>query len=164
MPSHHAGTYGSPYNGRMHNHSGSLPSTLFSALQHDGFSFVTADVIRPLLESVGDLSDWAAFADSWNQLGPDPYLAAKGRFLSTAPRNVYRQRARPCRVGATPSALPDTAVQRFARRYPAVVRTCRTDRSKQRQPARDPRVLQRILRIASAFCAALACGSASVPH
>lgn len=64
----------------MHNHSGSPASTLFGAMQHDGFSFVTAEVMRPLLQSVGDLTDWATFADSWNQLGPDPYLAAKGRF------------------------------------------------------------------------------------
>lgn len=55
-------------------------SALFDAVQHDGFSFVTADSMQPLLESKGPLTDWQAFAESWNQLGPDPYLAAKGRF------------------------------------------------------------------------------------
>ena len=64
----------------MQNPSGSSVSTLFDAVQRDGFSFVTADIMQPLLQSVGELSDWSAFADSWNQLGPDPYLAAKGRF------------------------------------------------------------------------------------
>ncbi|RDS85146.1 hypothetical protein DWU98_03035 [Dyella monticola] len=52
---------------------------LFDALRRDGFAFVTADVMQPLLQSCGDLSDWKAFADSWSMLGPDPYLAATGR-------------------------------------------------------------------------------------
>lgn len=64
----------------MHKLSDSPVSTLFDAVQHDGFSFVTADTMRPLLQSIGELSDWTGFADSWNHLGPDPYLAAKGRF------------------------------------------------------------------------------------
>ncbi|GLQ46651.1 hypothetical protein GCM10007862_17020 [Dyella lipolytica] len=64
----------------MHDIPGLLVPTLFHAVQRDGFSFVTADTMRPLLQSVGELSDWDAFADSWNRLGPDPYLAAKGRF------------------------------------------------------------------------------------
>lgn len=64
----------------MHDNPGLLVPTLFHAVQRDGFSFVTADTMRPLLQSVGELSDWGAFADSWNWLGPDPYLAAKGRF------------------------------------------------------------------------------------
>jgi hypothetical protein len=58
-----------------------LPAlSLFDAMQRDGFSFVTADTMRPLLASAGQLSDWSAFSESWNDLGPDPYLAAKGRF------------------------------------------------------------------------------------
>jgi hypothetical protein len=69
-----------PYNARMPTlHNPSAPA-LLDAMQRDGFSFVTADVMQPLLQSTGELSDWTAFADSWNQLGPDPYLAAKGRF------------------------------------------------------------------------------------
>jgi hypothetical protein len=32
-----------------------------------------------LLQSSGELSDWDAFVESWNHLGPDPYLAATGR-------------------------------------------------------------------------------------
>jgi hypothetical protein len=54
--------------------------SLFDAVQHDGFCFVTADTMQPLLQSAGGLSDWTHFADSWNRLEPDPYLAAKGRF------------------------------------------------------------------------------------
>ncbi|QRN52515.1 2OG-Fe dioxygenase family protein [Dyella caseinilytica] len=54
--------------------------SLFDAVQRDGFCFVTADTMQPLLQSAGGLSDWTHFAESWNRLGPDPYLAAKGRF------------------------------------------------------------------------------------
>ena len=55
-------------------------SPLFDALQHDGFCFVTADTMQPLLQSAGGLSDWTHFAESWSRLEADPYLAAKGRF------------------------------------------------------------------------------------
>jgi hypothetical protein len=54
-------------------------SALCDAVQRDGFCFVTADVMQPLRRASGELSDWQAFADSWNRLGPDPYLAATGR-------------------------------------------------------------------------------------
>jgi hypothetical protein len=64
----------------MQAHTTSLASTLTADVQRDGFSFVTADTMQPLLQSAGSLADWAAFSDSWNRLGPDPYLAAKGRF------------------------------------------------------------------------------------
>lgn len=55
-------------------------STLLNEVSRDGFAFAAADRMQPMLTAVGELSDWAAFADSWNHLEPDPYLAAKGRF------------------------------------------------------------------------------------
>jgi len=64
----------------MHNRPDSVVSTLLEDVQRNGFCFATADTMRPLLESPGDLSDWATFAQSWDHLEPDPYLAAKGRF------------------------------------------------------------------------------------
>jgi len=64
----------------MQNHTESPVSTLLDAMQREGFRFVTAKVMQPLLESAGEFSDWRAFVDSWNKLGPDSYLAAKGRF------------------------------------------------------------------------------------
>ncbi|WP_233841845.1 2OG-Fe dioxygenase family protein [Dyella sp. 2HG41-7] len=64
----------------MQNRTDSNAASLLDAVRRDGFSFVTADVMQPLLRSVGGLSDWHAFTASWNELGPDPYLAAKGRF------------------------------------------------------------------------------------
>ncbi|MBA2077483.1 2OG-Fe dioxygenase family protein [Rhodanobacter sp. PCA2] len=48
------------------------------ALRRDGYAFVTADAMRGLLDA-GTLTDWPAFAASWNDLGDDAYLAARGR-------------------------------------------------------------------------------------
>lgn len=53
-------------------------SPLQTQLQRDGFAFLTADHMRDLLQAQA-LSDWAAFAASWNELAPDTYLAARGR-------------------------------------------------------------------------------------
>ena len=53
-------------------------SALHDRLQRDGFAFVTADIMRDLLQAQA-LSDWPAFAASWNELAPDTYLAASGR-------------------------------------------------------------------------------------
>jgi hypothetical protein len=49
-------------------------------LRRDGFAFATADAMRALLERGHVLSDWPAFAASWNELAPDTYLAAHGRY------------------------------------------------------------------------------------
>lgn len=51
---------------------------LHDLLQRDGYAFVTADIMRGLLQAQA-LADWPAFAASWNDLGPDTYLAASGR-------------------------------------------------------------------------------------
>ncbi len=56
---------------------------------------------RRLLES-GSLSDWEAFAATWADLGPDPYLAVVGRdrkrrhaVFTVAPGSVRAEPARP---------------------------------------------------------------------
>jgi hypothetical protein len=67
------------YTAAMHNRTDSLVPSLFDAVTRDGFAFATADVMQPLLQTSGELSDWEAFTASWNRLGPDPYLAATGR-------------------------------------------------------------------------------------
>ena len=64
----------------MRNDTDLQVSTLRKEVSLDGFAFASADSMRPLLTSIGDLSDWAEFVDSWNFLEPDRYLAAKGRF------------------------------------------------------------------------------------
>lgn len=58
----------------------SAPDTrlLQARLQQEGFVFVTADVMHGLLDAAS-MSDWAAFAASWNDLAADTYLAARGR-------------------------------------------------------------------------------------
>lgn len=52
-------------------------AALRDRLRRDGFAFATHHVMQRLLGE--GLADWANFADSWNELGPDDYLAAKGR-------------------------------------------------------------------------------------
>jgi hypothetical protein len=61
------------------------PSTdaVLAALHHqvaaEGFAFTGGDTTRSLLATT-PLADWDAFADSWNRLEPDTYLAAHGRY------------------------------------------------------------------------------------
>lgn len=59
--------------------SADADKALASALRRDGFSFVAAPIMRALLEHDRPLGDWGSFADSWNDLGSDPYLASLGR-------------------------------------------------------------------------------------
>ena len=54
------------------------PPDLRVALRRDGYAFVTAEVMRGLLDAA-TLADWPTFAASWKALGDDSYLAARGR-------------------------------------------------------------------------------------
>jgi hypothetical protein len=56
------------------------PRQLTEAIRIDGYTFVQAPEMRALLEQAGPLSDWAAFAAGWNDLGPDTYMADGGRY------------------------------------------------------------------------------------
>ncbi|MCB1510960.1 MAG: 2OG-Fe dioxygenase family protein [Hyphomicrobiaceae bacterium] len=51
-----------------------------SQLHQSAFAFVEAKAMRAELSAAGDLSDWAAFADSWNRLSQDTYMADGGRY------------------------------------------------------------------------------------
>jgi hypothetical protein len=53
---------------------------LTSAIAQDGYAFVHADAMRELLTGIGALSDWTAFAASWNDLELDQYMADGGRY------------------------------------------------------------------------------------
>lgn len=53
---------------------------LTEAIRTDGYTFVHAGDMRALLEKSGKLTDWAAFAASWDDLGPDTYMADGGRY------------------------------------------------------------------------------------
>ncbi len=55
---------------------GDLPSTLM----RDGFAFVDAGSMRPSLEPGTVTMDWSVFAQSWNDLAIDGYLADHGRY------------------------------------------------------------------------------------
>lgn len=49
------------------------------AVLRGGFCFVGGSTTRAWLAAHGSLADWDGFAGSWNDLGPDDYLAARGR-------------------------------------------------------------------------------------
>lgn len=53
---------------------------LTETLRGAGFAFVPGAAMRALLERHGALTDWAAFAASWNDLGLDTYMADGGRY------------------------------------------------------------------------------------
>ena len=53
---------------------------LHIALTRDGYAFVEHTQMRELLDAVGSLGDWPAFAASWNDLALDTYLADFGRY------------------------------------------------------------------------------------
>ena len=75
--------------------------TIRDQLRATGFARADHAVMRPLLLEAG-LRDWDGFASSWNDLGPDVYMADGGRyrqrrhavFTATA-RGITRQPAQP---------------------------------------------------------------------
>ncbi len=54
--------------------------TLRERVDQDGFAFVAADGMRALFVHCGVLSDWAHFAESWNDLELDTYLPDGHRY------------------------------------------------------------------------------------
>lgn len=64
----------------MHNQVDPIATTLIDQARSPGFAFVEGHEMRQRLAAAGELTDWVAFAESWNQLEPDAYLAARGRF------------------------------------------------------------------------------------
>ena len=55
-------------------------ASLQSAVVQDGFAFVHGGAMREILAPFGSLSDWERFADSWNDLEVDTYMADGGRY------------------------------------------------------------------------------------
>jgi hypothetical protein len=75
---------------------------LTEAIRTDGYRFVRAADMRAMLEQAGPLTDWAAFASSWNDLGPDSYMADGGRYrkrrhavFAASADGIERQPAQP---------------------------------------------------------------------
>jgi hypothetical protein len=55
-------------------------ASLQSAVVQDGFAFVHGSAMREILAPFGSLSDWQRFADSWDDLEVDTYMADGGRY------------------------------------------------------------------------------------
>ena len=53
--------------------------TVARHLGDQGFAFVAASAMRPLVETAGG-RDWDGFAASWNDLGPDHFMADGGTY------------------------------------------------------------------------------------
>ena len=80
----------------------STPRQLTESIRNDGYEFVRAPDMRALLEQAGPLTDWPAFAASWNDLGPDTYMADGGRYrkrrhavFAVSAGGIVRQPAQP---------------------------------------------------------------------
>ena len=102
-------------------------SALHTRLQRDGFAFVTADIMRTLLQAPA-LTDWSAFAASWNDLAPDGYLAASGRhrrrrhatFAADASGDIRRQPHQPHYQSLTYNPLQGDIQRWFEPVLPAI--------------------------------------------
>lgn len=70
--------------------------SLQAAIVRDGFAFVRGDAMRSILAPFGTCADWGRFADSWNDLAVDSYMADGGR---------YRRRRHAVFVGAMDGVL-----------------------------------------------------------
>ena len=66
----------------MDKKKGAPPSDawLQEPLAREGYVFVRAAAMRAALAQSGSLSDWDAFAASWDDLGLDTYMADRGRY------------------------------------------------------------------------------------
>jgi hypothetical protein len=53
---------------------------LKASIVRDGYAFAQAAEMREMLERIGSLGDWDAFASSWDNLEVDSYLADRGRY------------------------------------------------------------------------------------
>ena len=76
---------------------------LQESIEGHGYAFVHGSAMRELLKPCGLLTDWPAFADSWNTLELDTYMADGGRYrrrrhavyAATAERAIERQAHQP---------------------------------------------------------------------
>jgi hypothetical protein len=58
----------------------STTASLQAAIRAEGFAFVHGVDMREILAPFGSLADWPAFAESWNDLQRDAYMADGGRY------------------------------------------------------------------------------------
>jgi hypothetical protein len=55
-------------------------NSLQSSIEREGFAFVQGRAMREVLAPFGPLDDWRTFAESWNDLEVDAYMADGGRY------------------------------------------------------------------------------------
>lgn len=55
-------------------------NSLQSSIAREGYVFVEGRDMRAMLTSFGSLDDWPSFAESWNHLDVDAYMADGGRY------------------------------------------------------------------------------------
>src|SRR6266566_1696041 len=55
-------------------------ASLQAAVLQEGYAFVNGGAMRDMVAPSGSLADWEAFADSWNALEVDTYMADGGRY------------------------------------------------------------------------------------
>jgi hypothetical protein len=55
-------------------------SSLQDVVEREGFAFVRSATTREIIAPFGSLDDWTRFADSWNALELDRYMADGGRY------------------------------------------------------------------------------------
>ena len=55
-----------------------------TAVEQSGFTFVEGAAMRAILLPFGALTDWSRFAQSWNRLELDTYMADGGRYRRLA--------------------------------------------------------------------------------
>lgn len=68
---------------------------LETALADEGFAFASGADLRELLDAHGPLSDWDAFAASWNRLELDTYMADGGRYRRRRHATYEARRGQP---------------------------------------------------------------------
>ena len=61
-------------------HPCSTARSLLTSVSQDGYAFVRGEGMRDILTPFGSLADWQMFADSWEALEIDPYMADGGRY------------------------------------------------------------------------------------
>jgi hypothetical protein len=64
----------------MSSATSATSSALHAAIAREGFAFVHGRAMRDLLTPYGTLAEWTGFADSWNHLELDTYMADGGRY------------------------------------------------------------------------------------
>ncbi len=75
-------------------------ASLQSAVLQDGYAFVHGGAMRGIVSPFGSIADWPRFAESWNDLELDAYMADGGRYrrrrhavYSASPDGGFRRRS-----------------------------------------------------------------------